>query len=201
MEPFAEQSTAPADVPKSTVTLRGLVAARRLDDSECDRVVAAARSFPVNPTQVVGDVHLRQFRMGEMRKVMPSTDEAKWVYDQLLTLAAEENATRFRLRLEGITRPPEYVEYTPGNGHFDWHDDYSHEGESSPRKLTVIFQLSAGDEYEGGDFQSWGVPIETLSRERGSVLLLPSFVPHRVTPVTRGRRRVLVAWIAGPRLC
>lgn len=201
MHPFSQQSSATLDVPKSSITLRGIVAERRLTDAESDRVIQVSRTFPVAPPQVVGDAHLPRFRMGDVRKVMPDGDEALWVYRQLLSIAAAENASHFLLQLDGITRPPEYVEYVPGNGHFDWHDDYSHEGDHSPRKLTIIFQLSSGDDYEGGDFQSWGVPVETLSRQRGSVLVLPSFVPHRVTPVTQGMRRILVAWISGPRLC
>lgn len=200
MHPFSQQSSVNLDVPKSSITLRGIVAERRLTAAECDRVIRAARSFPVAQPQVVGDAHLPRFRMGDVRKVLPDNEEALWVYQQLLAIAEEENRSHFLLNLDGITRPPEYVEYVPGNGHFDWHDDYSHEGDHSPRKLTIIFQLSSGDDYEGGDFQSWGVPVETLSRERGSVLVLPSFVPHRVTPVTRGMRRILVAWISGPRL-
>jgi PKHD-type hydroxylase len=201
MQPFVQQSSVALDVPKSRVTLRGIVAERRLTEAECNRVVLAARAFPVAPAQVVGNPHLPRFRMGDVRKVMPEGEDALWVYRQLLDIAEAENEAHFLLKLDGIARPPEYVEYVPGNGHFDWHDDYSHEGDHSPRKLTVIFQLSSGDDYEGGDFQAWGVPVETLSRQRGSVLVLPSFVPHRVTPVTRGMRRILVAWISGPRLC
>lgn len=201
MEPFAHQQSIPSAVPKSPIGLRGIVAAERLSNAECERVICAARAFPPEPPEVVGADHLQRFRMGETRKLLPTTDEARWVFERVLGLAAAENAAHFLLRLDGISRPPQYVEYTPGNGHFDWHDDYSHEAEDSPRKLTVIMQLSAAGDYDGGDFQSWGVPVETLSRKRGSVLVLPSFVPHRVTPVTRGVRRILVAWIAGPRLC
>lgn len=200
MKPLVHQQTLPSDVPKSVVSLRGVVAAQRLGDEECDRIIRACRTFPVEEPEVVGASHLRQFRLGDTRKILPTTPEAEWVFERVLELAASANQTHFKLQLDGISRPPQYVEYTPGNGHFDWHDDYSHESEDAPRKLTVIVQLSTADDYDGGDFQCWGVPVETLSRERGSVLVLPSFVPHRVTPVTRGMRRVLVTWVAGPRL-
>ena len=36
------------------------------------------------------------------------------------------------------------------------------------------------------------------AREQGSIIIFPSFVYHRVTPVTHGRRHSLVGWIAGP---
>lgn len=35
-------------------------------------------------------------------------------------------------------------------------------------------------------------------RDKGKLILLPSRTLHRVTPVTRGRRSALVAWIVGP---
>ena len=34
-------------------------------------------------------------------------------------------------------------------------------------------------------------------RTRGAMALFPSFLPHRVTPVTRGVRYSLVGWVCG----
>ena len=33
---------------------------------------------------------------------------------------------------------------------------------------------------------------------KGSVLLFPSYILHRVTPIKSGVRRTLVNWISGP---
>jgi PKHD-type hydroxylase len=38
-----------------------------------------------------------------------------------------------------------------------------------------------------------------MDRKRGAFIAFPSFVLHRVTPVTRGTRWSLVAWILGNR--
>jgi PKHD-type hydroxylase len=38
-----------------------------------------------------------------------------------------------------------------------------------------------------------------LDRGRGTFLVFPSFMLHRVTPVTRGTRWSLVAWFGGKR--
>ena len=40
---------------------------------------------------------------------------------------------------------------------------------------------------------------ERLEKTRGTFIAFPSFVLHRVTPVTRGTRWSLVAWILGAR--
>jgi Uncharacterized iron-regulated protein len=53
--------------------------------------------------------------------------------------------------------------------------------------------------YDGSDLEmnATGRP-EMLPRERGKLILFPSYQLHRVTPVTRGKRSALVAWIGGP---
>ncbi len=69
------------------------------------------------------------------------------------------------------------------------------------RKLSMSIQLSDPDDYEGGDFQfEDGLnPLPKESREKGSILIFPSFYMHEVTPVTKGTRHCLVTWIEGPR--
>jgi PKHD-type hydroxylase len=73
----------------------------------------------------------------------------------------------------------------------------------------VTVQLSQEGDYEGGDFEleevqkapdRAGQRIKALTeaRQRGTVLVFPSFLYHRVTPVTSGMRRSLVAWYLGP---
>ena len=39
--------------------------------------------------------------------------------------------------------------------------------------------------------------IVDAPRDRGTVVIFPSFVLHRVTRVTKGRRRSIVGWISG----
>ncbi|MBI4521691.1 MAG: 2OG-Fe(II) oxygenase, partial [Gemmatimonadetes bacterium] len=36
------------------------------------------------------------------------------------------------------------------------------------------------------------------TRGKGQAFLFPSYIGHRVTPVTRGIRRSLVTWCVGP---
>jgi PKHD-type hydroxylase len=41
--------------------------------------------------------------------------------------------------------------------------------------------------------------VETAPRERGVVIAFPSYVLHRVTPITSGTRKSVVIWITGPK--
>jgi PKHD-type hydroxylase len=78
------------------------------------------------------------------------------------------------------------------------------------RKLSVTISLCEPTEYVGGnlefDFRNsmdteWKKGKTTKEcieiRPRGSIIVFPSFVWHRVTPVTKGTRYSLVMWNLG----
>lgn len=73
------------------------------------------------------------------------------------------------------------------------------------RKISVTINLTDKDEYEGGNLKfdfgnhaSAPPQVEcTEAREKGSIIVFPSFVPHTVTPVTKGTRKSLVMWCLG----
>lgn len=176
-----------------------VICSKPLPSTTCDELIALGRSFPRDKPTVVGQDKLKAHRVGDVH-MLPNVHETRPLYQLLWDTALDATNRHYGLTLSGITRMPHYVEYHAGRGHFHWHNDYSHESLESPRKLTVIIQLSEGDEYEGGDLEVFGAINSTLPRKRGSVICLPSFIPHRVTAVTSGIRRVIVAWIAGPRL-
>ena len=89
------------------------------------------------------------------------------------------------------------------NGHYGWHSDYgtSKNGKWT-RKLSASVLVSDPSEYDGGDleFVDYHGNIIKAPKEKGSVIVFDSRVPHRVTPVTRGRRVSLVTWMYGPKL-
>jgi PKHD-type hydroxylase len=71
----------------------------------------------------------------------------------------------------------------------------------SKRKVSITVQLSDPSEYEGGDLQYFrgGNPdnADTVFKKKGYVFLFPSYMMHRVTPVTQGVRKSLVLWVGG----
>ena len=108
----------------------------------------------------------------------------------------------FKYDINGIEKA-QVMKYTaPSNG-YGWHIDIGAEGIAANRKIGVSILLN--EDYKGGQFQfkSWGhgskpkittVPISS----RGSIVVFPSFLYHRVKPVTKGIRYSLVAWFLGP---
>ncbi|TMV52564.1 2OG-Fe(II) oxygenase, partial [Thioclava sp. BHET1] len=84
-------------------------------------------------------------------------------------------------------------------GHFGWHSDIGAGVVAGKRKLTMVVQLSDPSEYEGGRLETRAdLDVREAPRDQGSATLFPSFVLHRVTPVTRGARHSLTIWAHGP---
>lgn len=83
-------------------------------------------------------------------------------------------------------------------GHFDWHADIGDGPLARRRKLTIVAQLSDPADYDGGalELNPAGRPVEA-PRGFGDAVLFPSFVLHRVAPVTRGARYSLTLWAHG----
>ena len=101
------------------------------------------------------------------------------------------------------------------NQFYDWHCDSWNKPYDKPnepnthgkiRKLSVTVSLSDETEYEGGDFEfdfrsaDDGSNQPQICKEikpKGSVVVFPSFVWHRVKPVISGTRYSLVMWNLG----
>lgn len=86
---------------------------------------------------------------------------------------------------------------------YTWHVDSWHGTNQLPtdRKLSLTIQLTDGSEYEGCNFNTddsfEAIPSE-LIRNKGSVIIFPSYIRHMVSPIKSGTRKVLVCWVEGP---
>jgi PKHD-type hydroxylase len=61
-----------------------------------------------------------------------------------------------------------------------------------------VLQLSDPDTYEGGNLlMHIDDPGQKIEKKQGKLVLFPSYVLHEVTPVTKGERYSLVAWLTG----
>jgi len=130
----------------------------------------------------------------------PRAPETAWIYDRLERVAQALNGQVYRYDLHGFSDPLQYTVYQDNEGgFFDWHADQM--DVPLPRKLSFSMQLSEGDSYKGCDLEIFGgstrVPIPA-PRTRGILVAFPSYVMHRVTPITSGTRKALVFWAAGP---
>ena len=122
-----------------------------------------------------------------------------WVYKRMGELANELNKKYWNFNITGMMERIQIAEYSAeDSGHFDWHVDLG-SGLLSKRKISISVLLSDPDDYDGGDMQFFTTRKEkTAARKRGTAVMFPSYMSHRVTPVTRGVRRSMVIWVSGP---
>lgn len=157
-----------------------------------------------------------QTRQGDLQ-VVPDTRRARNLFIEpghwtgaLVTHFAHQANLLWRYDLTGLGTLS-IVRYDEV-GHFDWHVDVlasgpmDHPGLGTglERKLSVTVNLSDPSDYAGGDLEFRNGVGQLLTqpeiRERGSVVIFPSTVGHRVTPLTSGVRHALVGWMVGPPL-
>ena len=82
-------------------------------------------------------------------------------------------------------------------GEYGWHIDSGVKNSSvSDLKLTCMVNLSEKI-YEGGEFYAIN-SNEKIKFTSGMGLVIPSFIAHKVTPITKGERIILVYGALGP---
>lgn len=125
---------------------------------------------------------------------MPVTN---WIFERLACVTNSLNSQFFHFDLHGFDQGLQFTRYEAPGQHYHWHKDSGRN--TAVRKLSISVQLSDPKDYKGGDLQfKFGNKDLTLPRKRGMVTVFPSYTLHRVTPVSKGTRFSLVAWVSGP---
>tara|TARA_E500000318_G_scaffold88731_1_gene86114 strand:- start:1728 stop:2354 length:627 start_codon:yes stop_codon:yes gene_type:complete len=135
--------------------------------------------------------------------------DSTWIFKELEPFVKKANVdAKWNFDWE-FSEQLQFTKYEPGQ-HYGWHQDAFESdrkinGKMMNRKLSVTLSLSNPDEYEGGelefDFLNKGrgsnIRVCKEVKTKGSLVVFPSFLWHRVTPVTRGTRYSLVMWSNG----
>ena len=165
----------------------------------CDRIVALADTAPSRDARLVGQTQDHNLRRADLVWLddVPGSD---WVMDRIIDLVREANRDTFAFDLQSFSESAQVARYDSAReGHFDWHSDIGDGPLARQRKLTMVVQLSTPEEYEGGTLEVMpSAHVHQASTARGDATIFPSFLLHRVTPVTKGQRLSLTIWAHGP---
>ena len=192
----------------------------------CDDIVKTGKQFYESKLGVTGDIGSKYPDIENNKKVVNKLVKVRhstvrwlqenWIYRALFPIINEANKLANWNFQWDYAEQAQFTEYGI-NQHYDWHCDAWAEpyGEDQKdktlvgkvRKLSVTVSLSNPYEYEGGelefDFRNTKPNKKTNFRscteikEKGSLVVFPSFVWHRVKPVTKGIRHSLVIWVLG----
>jgi PKHD-type hydroxylase len=168
-------------------------------EEELTRLYDLLESLQYQDATTIGnqDEKISEVRSSRI-KWIPQTNNWQWLYQKLFNMIEEANGTLWNFDLFGTNEFIQYTEYLASDqGHYDWHQDIG-PGGPSLRKVSLVVQLTEAEEYEGGDLQIWpGGNIWTVPKGKGNVAIFPSYMMHRVTPMTSGVRKSLVLWAGG----
>ena len=130
-----------------------------------------------------------------------ATNGTAWIYEMCADVIQQANGLHWRYDVTDFYDQLHYVCYAAPSDHFTWHRDSGDDWRRPQRKLAFSLLLSDPSEYEGGAFQvNDGAEHTVAATEAGTFIIFPASMLHRVLPVTRGARRALIGWAAGPPL-
>lgn len=160
-----------------------------IDGSEVGRIISLCERFPSDVAHIVQESRYRFVPTTRNVKVqwIPNIVPTKWLFDFWSKKLVVDPA-----RIGALS----YLTYRVGD-HYAWHADVGEAlSDIAWRKLAVSTQLSAPDEYEGGELELRADPHNfVVNKELGATTTFNPNIAHRVTPVTRGIRRALVFWV------
>lgn len=128
-----------------------------------------------------------------------------WLNKEIHPLIEEANIKSWDFQIDSH----ESVQFTKYgiNQHYTWHMDCFpvEKLKSKVRKISIIIALNNGKNYTGGDVLLQNMDIFNeekifncdVLKKVGSVIVFPSFIVHRVMPITSGIRYSLVNWFKG----
>ena len=176
----------------------------RLSPEQCQQVIGWSEWLTPEEGKTVA-VSGADSGPDDMRSVIqyaiPIQEDTMWLYDRLLSLASSVNQQHgWNFEIAGFFRPLNLLHYQGECRHFyNWHIDIV-AGSESARKISVSVQLSDADDYEGCDLEiNNGDQVLNTPRDQGSVVMFPSYMLHRVTPIQSGERWAVVGWVQGLR--
>ncbi|WP_323763599.1 2OG-Fe(II) oxygenase [Marinovum sp.] len=167
--------------------------------AECHDIVTLAAASEARDARLVGQLRDHNLRRADL-VWLDGVAGADWVMDRVIDLVRGANRDVFGFDLQDFSESAQVARYgAEREGHFDWHADIGDGPLAARRKLTMVVQLAGGAAYDGGALEVMrSANVVVANRACGTATLFPSFLLHRVTPVTRGARQSLTIWAHGP---
>ena len=144
-------------------------------------------------------------KIEKIRKSKVIWMEDNWLYREIQPLIQQVNIQADWNFEWSMTEAFQFTKYEGKHKqHYGWHTDSGEvDSGSLTRKISASLMLVNDDQYEGGEFEIF-LPnpnknkiIDIKIKQKGTMIFFPSFVWHRVVPVTKGTRYSLVCWNKG----
>jgi len=184
-------------------------------EEECDTIIRDVMSHPLEAAVVVNPsrdneakeenketVEKIQSRRSRTRGLDRNHGNFSDVYNRIAQTIAQQNEVFWKERIplnfnSDLFENIQFGRYDARDkGHYNWHSDVGVKGSLAKRRLSAVVMLSDSSSFTGGVFQIQTTAKTTdLHTQRGSLIVFPSYVLHRVTEVLTGTRYSLACWI------
>jgi PKHD-type hydroxylase len=189
---------------RSVVTLPWVSWDNAFTEEELEKIVMYCEQFDLEPGSIFGNPSkevTEAHRVSDVR-FHNRNPETSWIFDRLNFVIQAANEQFYGFDLNGYEKF-QYTVYTADkNSRYDWHMDTNMSANTNEMTRKLSMTMCLNDSFEGGEFHiNLGKEEEPLiiPAIKGRIIMFPSFMIHRVTPVTLGTRRSLVIWVMGPK--
>jgi len=188
-----------------------------LDEKTCDKIISLGKEKiqkEGNDAEIENGGIEKDIRQS---KVCWLNDQ--WLYDLLWPYLIEANSNAGWNFDFDISEEIQFTKYSK-SGHYEWHVDggsdhnsvYTKENTNwsnyygKVRKLSMTINLSDENDYEGGDLifklgsgfdGKEDTEVCDVIKKKGSIVVFPSFIHHKISPINSGNRYSLVMWTLG----
>lgn len=167
-----------------------------LTSADLDAITRAGDALTPERAQVAG-YGTSVARTNRVAWIEPNA-QTQPLFQRLTEIVLALNAQFYRYDLTGLENFQYTIYRDDEQAEHGWHIDTGGHTERT-RKLSLSIQLSEPDSYDGCELELFASSrLDVAPRTRGAIICFPSFALHRVTPITRGVRKALVCWAAGP---
>jgi len=186
-----------------------------LTNKFCDEIVEYSLSQKDNIATTGG--YEKKLSKEDLKKLKGSIRDSNivwlnenWIYKEIHPFLIEANKKAGWNYNWDYSESCQFTKYKIGQ-YYTWHTDtITNASDGKIRKISMSCVLSDSNEYEGGefefDFRNYNPNMRDEHKHvhrinnklpKGSIVVFPSFIWHRVKPVTSGTRYSLVSWHVG----
>lgn len=177
----------------------------RWSSEYCESLIQRSKSENFFKGTIDDGIVNPNIRRSEITFLQANDTRFRDVFSDLWVMALEANKSFFNFHISQLNFIQIGKYDAKDKGEYTSHQDvfWLNNDPNFHRKLSLSIQLSDPKDYEGGDLVFENIPGTTPTpediRSQGTAIFFPSFVYHKVTPVTKGTRYSLVAWFDGPK--
>jgi PKHD-type hydroxylase len=171
-----------------------------LTKEECEIIIDYANKQKKIIAKVGNNSLKKQIRSNNIVWLSSSKDKSlSWLFHKVAKTIVEVNNKIYNFHIIGLTEDFQFTEYCKIDDHYNFHTDC---GGTNVRKISASIQLSDSKDYEGCNLEFAhliDIPENQIeqNRNQGSMIIFPSYLTHKVTPLKSGKRYSLVIWVGG----